>query len=1133
MHVDRTQVDKQDPSPDGGAIRKTRRQRRRRRIGLWSLLSVAAMAGAAVLLVLSYLGTPITMPDWARARIAARISAAADGIQVDLGEMIVTVEQGWKPRLALRDVALRTPEGAPLVTLSELGGTLAMRSLLEGQVQPGTIRASGVQLHLKRAAGGRINVALGRPDKAAGREARDIAAVVAQIDGALQRPVLAGLRQVEIDNISLLYEDARAGRAWTVDGGRIELRRSGDDLAVRGDFALLGGRAYPTTLELSYSSQIGQPNAALGLNFADMPADDIAGQSPALAWLGALKAPISGALRASVGVDGRLGLLSATLQIGPGVLQPTEATKAIAFSAARTYLTYDPATQTMRFDELSLVSKWVTAQAEGTAFLVDLKDGWPTELQAQMRVSNIEANPDNLYPEPVRIQGATMDFRLRLDPFRLSVGEMNFSDQGQRMVLRGDLSAEPEGWDLSVDGRMDGLRLDRLKELWPAPVSPNTREWVAENLRKAQFSNIQVAVRSHAQSRPEVFLGFDFAGLETRFVKKLPLVTDASGHAALLDDRFALHVESGRVTPPLGGAIDVTGTSFVVADTKPKQPDAHVALKLRSTITAALSLLDEEPLKFLSKAGQPVTLADGRADLRGTLDFTLKKKVQHDDVRFAISGDLSDVASSVLVPGRVLSADRLQVTADNDAIAVGGDGRIGAVPVSGQWRSALGPQAEGQSHLNGQVELSQRFADEFGVGLPPGSLSGAAKGEITIDLQRGGGGDFVLTSDLGGLGMRLHQLDWSKADAARGALEVRGRLGTPPGIDRLTIEAPGLDATGSVALRADGQLDRAIFSRVRVGGWLDAPVELMGRGAGVTPRVNVTGGSVDLRQTTLTSARDASQKQGGPISLRLDRLQISDGIALTGFSAELDTSRGADGTFSGKVNGGASVTGRVVPQQGRSAFRIQSANAGGVLGSARLLKQARGGTMDLILTPGDGAGIYEGQLDAKNVWLTDAPALAALLNTLSVVGLLEQLTGNGILFGQIDARFRLAPDRVTVFSSSAVGSSLGITMDGYYFTEKGVMDMQGVVSPLYLVNSIGGVLTRQGEGLVGFNYKLRGTAADPKVRILPLTLFTPGMFRDIFRRAPPGVPSRRQQDTDANKDAGGTRQQQRNLDQRR
>lgn len=1112
---DRSATSPPDPADAG-------RRPRRRRVGLWSLLSVAVMAGAAALLAVSLLGTPLTVPDWLRTRITERINAVSGGVEVQLGDVVVVIEQGWKPRLSLRNVVLRTHDGAPLATLSELGGSVALRPLMQGRLQPGTIRVSGAQLYLRREPDGRVGVSLGaaggpvvRNGAGAGAAdetlADDLVSLLGRIDTALQRPALSALRRVRADNLTLRYEDGRAGRAWNVDDGQIELTREGRDLRLRGDFALLGARAYVTTLEMTFASRIGDNAAEFAMRFEDAPAGELALQSPALAWLGALEAPISGGVRVAIDEGGRLGPLGATLDIGAGVLQPNEATKPIAFSSARSDFTYTPASQMIRFENLSLDSEWVSAQAEGAAHLVGMEDGWPDELQAQMRVARIIADPADLYPEPIRIDGASMDMRLVFDPFRLSLGQLSLSDQGRQLVLSGELRGEETGWDLALDGRMDGVDHARLMQLWPVAVIDKTREWVAENVTAGALSNIQFALRSTPKHRPDVYLGFDFDGLDTRFVKEMPPMNDASGAASLQDGRFAIRADRGWVQPAQGGRVDIAGTSFVVPDVDIRRGPAIVNLETESTITAALALLDSEPLKALEKLDRPVNMADGRARVSGRLNFLLKPHLQAEELSYDVAASLADVRSTALVPDRVLAAPSLSLRATNEAIRISGQGRLGQVPVSGVWTAQTGAEASG-SRLKGTIEISERFADEFSLGLPPGSLSGAGEASITVDLAPDGTGDFVLRSDLSGVGLRLPQLDWSLAPGSTGNLEVQGRLGQPARIDRLTLDAPGLRSTGSIALRADGTLERALFSRVEVGGWLDAPVELRGRGAGLTPAVVVRGGTVDLRRTSLTQGRDPRAKQGGPVSLELDRLQISDGIALTAFRADLDTANGTDGRFSGRVNGGAPITGQIVPQGGRSAFRIRSDDAGGVMRSAGLLNQARGGTLDLTLVPSAAPGSYEGQLGAENVRLKDAPALAALLSSLSVVGLLEQMGGGGIPFGRVEARFQLSPERVTLMSGSAVGASMGISMDGYYFMESGRMDMQGVVSPFYLVNGIGGVFTRRGEGLVGFNYTIKGTAKAPRVMVNPLSLLTPGMFRELFRRPPPSGVTRQRTD---------------------
>jgi hypothetical protein len=199
------------------------------------------------------------------------------------------------------------------------------------------------------------------------------------------------------------------------------------------------------------------------------------------------------------------------------------------------------------------------------------------------------------------------------------------------------------------------------------------------------------------------------------------------------------------------------------------------------------------------------------------------------------------------------------------------------------------------------------------------------------------------------------------------------------------------------------------------------------------------------------------------------------------------------------------VQGTVVPQGGRFAIRLRSDDAGGVFGAAGFVKNAVGGSVDLTLAPTGGAGTFDGVLKVEALRIRDAPAMAALLDSISVVGLLRQLDGQGLAFDEVDATFRLTPSAVIVTQSSAVGPGLGISLDGIYTLANKQIDFQGVISPLYVLNGIGSIFTRKGEGLIGFNFNLAGTADDPQVSVNPLSAFTPGMFRENFRRPPPQV----------------------------
>ena len=1097
------------PEAAAAVTRRDRRKARARRglrgavlrSVLGTLTVLALVVGLVAGLLLWSVGRPIAAPDWMRDRIEARVAEALPGMEIAFSDLVLTVDESWTPRIRLRDVALREVGGPPMMTLGDLEAGVSGEALLRGQLQPGRVILSGARLTLRRMADGTFDLAFGDALPPV-EQAPNPAALLEGLDRLLNQPRFAELTVIDADNLGLRYEDARTGRAWQVDGGRVELRRNGDNLTLRGDVSLLSGYDYATTLSLTYAGHIGTPEAQIGLNFEDMTAADLASQSSALAWLGVLRAPISGAMRVSVAADGRLGPLSVALQIGAGVVQPDDQAEPIPFESARTYLTYTPQTGQLQFDDLSVSSKWITARAEGRATIAELVDGWPSALLGQFRILDIVANPADLYETPVQLEEALVDLRLKLDPFELSLGQMTLFDRGQRLLLDGRVGVSSEGWEVAVNGSMDAVLPERILQLWPERLVPNTRNWVADNVHSARLHDVQLGYRRTPGTQDRVYLGFGFDAANVTYVRDMPLLTRAAGQATLNGRRFVVSATEGTVTPPQGGSLDVTGTSFIIPDVSQRPAPAQVRLAATGSITGVLSMLDSPNLRFLEKAGRPVDLAQGTAEVTALIDMPLQRPMPLEALRFAASARLRDVESREIVPGRVLRAAAMEVKADTNSLSIGGAGRLGDVPFDAVWSTALRDNTRGQSRVDGTVTLSQVFADEFSLSLPPGTFSGAAPGQIRLDLERDRPASFRLTSDMNGLGLSVPALGWSLPRGTRGALEVAGTLGSPVAVSRIAIDAPGLTLAGALDLTANGQLATARFDRVQAAGWLDGPVTLTGRGAGRAPAVAITGGQVDLRRSTLSTASDSGQA-GGPLSLALDRLVISEGIALTGFRGEFATTGGLDGNFRAQVNGQAPIVGRVVPMNGRSAVRIQSDNAGQVFAAAGLLRQAREGAMDLTLRPTGGPGSYDGSLTVRNVRLRDAPALAALINAVSVVGLLEQMNGSGLHFSEVEADFLLTPEQVVLRSSSATGASLGVSMDGYYNLARKEMDFQGVFSPVYMLNGIGSLLTRKGEGLIGFTYRLGGTPDAPRVQLNPLSALAPGMLREIFRRPPP------------------------------
>jgi uncharacterized protein DUF3971 len=1079
-----------------------------RRFGIGSLLMSLLTAAVLGVVVYMLMGRPVSAPPWLREQVQARAAEALETAHLRFGAFDLVVTEGAIPQLRMTNVQLVTDTGTEIVSFGELRAGLSLTDLIRGQLRPSSIAISGVFANLQRQADGSVALSGGLDLTSPTQRAATFAELIEGIDDLLLRPALAALTEADIRALTLRIEDQRSGRAWTIDGGRMRLTRANDEVRITSDLALLSGGQGVATLAANYESRIGEHAAAFGLNIADIDSGDIATLAPPFAWLDVLRAPISGALRGGIAADGRLAPLNVSLTIGAGVVQPTDATRPVPFNSARSYFNFDPAEGVLAFDELSVESDWITARLDGQTVLSLGENGQLDDLVGQFSARTLSANPDDLYPEPVSFDAAEMDFRLTLNPFRLTVGQALFRDQGQVLLTRGTLEADTKGWRYGLDGQMDGLSPERLLAFWPERFVPKTRQWLLDNLIGGSLRNIDVVLRDGPETPTTAFVGFEFEDAHVRYVKTLPTLTGGRGSASLLDNRFVVSVDAGQVVAPQGGIVEVGGSSFIIPDVTVRDgTPAEVRLEARGTVTAALSLLDQPPLSVIEKAGLSPTLADGSLQVAGTLALPLKPGLQPSEVIYNASGTARNVVSTELIKERRLAAGTLRVQASNEQVKVSGLGTLDGVPFDAAWTQALGETPQ-PGTVAGTIEVSERTIDAFQIGLPAGLVRGKGVGNITVGLPLGGAvPTFTLDSNLRGLRLSSPPLGWTKPESAAGLLSLSGTLGDTPRVDRLSLGAPGLSAEGSVTLTPGGGLELARFTQVRVGEWLNAPVDLVGRGRGRASGVVVRGGTLDLRKADFGGASSGTggQQGGGPLTLALDRLHVTNAITLTDMTGEFDMARGLDGAFRARVNGATAIEGRVLPQGGRSAIQITSQDAGGVAGSAGILKQARGGDLSLTLLP-VGAASFDGTLKITETRIQDAPAIAALLNALSIVGLLEQMGGSGIHFQEVDAAFRLTPSTMALTRASAVGPSMGLSMDGTYDVTRSILDMQGVISPLFIINGIGSIFTRKGEGLIGFNYRLRGPAANPRVQVNPLSALTPGLFREIFRAPAPELP---------------------------
>lgn len=1075
------------------------------------LLRVLArsMIGAAILVAVLCLslaatgwylaGKPVALPVWAVSELQSRINRSLQGRAVmSLGGVELQFSASSLPELRLEDLLITPAEGGGSIRLPTATARFDGGALLLGQIKPVMVGVMGPHIALRRLRDGSFDLDLGQTTP---ETPMDFAATMTKINEILALPALSKLERVEAQAITVTLDDRRAGRVWTMGDGRTTLVRQDGETVLDLGVGLVGGGATPATAQLTFRIRPDAQGLRLAVRVDNVAAADLAMQAPLLSWLQVMDAPISGDLRTEFDGAGQLTLFEGSMSLGKGALQPVPGIRPVPLNRADLVFALDPKAARFTVSQMRIESDALRVTASAHSDLIGFETGVPESFLTQVKFQEVAVDPEGVFTEPVRFSEGALDLRLRLDPFSVDVGQLVLVEEDRHLSARGGVKAGVDGWTVAMDLELDRIRHDRLLALWPIDLVAKTRAWLVDNVQEGVLFDVKAGLRMRPGQEPRLSLGYEFAGADVRFMRTLPPIQNGRGYAVIENQTYLTVVEGGYLQPPEGGRIDVSRSVFRVPDITVKPPPSEISLQTESSVTAALSLLDQPPFNFLSKAKLKPDLADGRASLQTELRLPLARKVAIQDVQFSVKGDLTEVRSDRLVPGRLLTSDHLRIEADPTAVSVLGQGRLGQAGFDARWKLPLGP-GSGASQVTGDVRLDAGFAAEFLAALPANTLSGDARGALTIDIPKGGAPQLTLTSDLVGAAVRIGEIGWTKPAGSRGKLEVSGTLRAPQRFDRLVLEGPGLVAEGAVALGASGTLESLNLSRVKLGDWLEASAVIEGRGRGNPVAVRLTGGSLDVRKLPQGGMGGGGGRGGrAPIDVALDRVSINDAIALTRVRGQLSTGApGMNGTFQALLNGEAPISAQLVPWGQGTAYRLRAQDGGAVLRAAKIFAKAHGGALDVTLAPNGAAGHYDGNVNMTGFTVRDMPALAELLNAVSIVGLIDQLQNSGLVFSQALGKIRMTPDAIEVSEGSAVGASFGVSLEGVYYTRADQLDLQGVISPFYLINGIGSVLTRPGEGVLGFTYRVRGSAKDAQVSVNPLSVLAPSFFRDLLRR---------------------------------
>ena len=450
----------------------------------------------------------LTAPAFVNEFIGKEIQSLFVNNRFEFDRIQISLDEKFKPKIIATDVTIYDDlNNLPFLEISKIELGSSLKSLFSGKFFLTTISADGLIVGVKRNSSGVYSLKLG--DSLLSRSGdSDLVTLTTTLKNSLRREAFSNLESFTVTSMTMQYDDQKASKLWVVDGVRIEVKKDLDNIFLRGDCAFLMGGADISTLQINYETNLKSDDGSLGILFDDFPSREIATQSPALSWLNVIEAPISGAFRTKIGSELDVREISASLKIGQGVLRADAKSKPLRFDNANVYFSYDRQSDIINFEEININSTDLNATLAGFVRLgVDQNE--KTYYVGTLKANTLEANPLEIYEDPLKLEEVEIEFKLEPEPFHLEVSHLSVKDSARDLVIlaTGQVISGRSGWEVFSEVKSDRANSGDIIAYWPPKFKKNGRSWLEKNVSNANLNNLYAAVTFGSNIKPKVAMG--------------------------------------------------------------------------------------------------------------------------------------------------------------------------------------------------------------------------------------------------------------------------------------------------------------------------------------------------------------------------------------------------------------------------------------------------------------------------------------------------------------------------------------------------------------------------------------------------------------------------------------------------
>lgn len=897
----------------------------------------------------------------------------------------------------------------------------------------------------------------------------------------------------------------------------LEIGPSADGKQTAGTFAAqVGGRQVSGTIDriLADDGTSRLKVDVLNLDFAALlPFIDDATSMAAMRGAGALSIDIGFDPAGGKLVDGqfRIDLTGVDLRIGTDY-----------FPVASSIMEIDWSPETGQFElaDSAIQIGQSDARISGT-FAMGLDATYGPTIGMSIKATDVTLHPNDMAAPELPFE--TMDFSgwsaplygaLGIDRFVARKGDAIIESKGRMDMLQAGLSAK-----ISVAGK--GVSADDIKRIWPYFMGQESRDWFVANVTNGQvvearlnfdFPVGSLGPNAEGKPLPDGAMQIDMTGqnVAVRATEAMdPIKIDGITRLQIDDSKVTISAEGGNVDTA-EGTIDVRRPAMIFDSSSPDDSIFEVSGNLSAPIPALLAITKQLQPDALAQVELPID----PATLTGTVDLGLVATIglanedtgKPMEIDYVVNGTVANFASSAPIQDRTIANGQLSFSATQEGYHLGGsadiDGMEAELSVDGT------PTTDPAFKLGATVEVADLAAFGF-------DASSFLSGSLRFIAEPAADGSIKISADLADAGLDFKDVGIRKSAGTPGSVAATVRPdGDVTHLEDIAVGFGSVQLAGKADYSTKDGLVLAEFSKVALSEGDNAQVALKPANGGFD--VQIRGAQLDLKPV-LSQFFSLGQGSGGvrttqinqalSLDVKLDRALGY--YATTAFNVDLKLSlRGSNlrrATLSAQFSEGNALSVTTNPAPKGRTMTVAFNDAGTVLRFLGVYSQLAGGTGSLVLTTDSDADAEGGRLLMRNFAIVDEANVAQVLGNHSD-SRAAIARNNRLDFeaGEID--FIRRSDRVEVTRGILSGPTVGGTMRGFIYTDKRQYDLTGTYVPLFGLNNafqqiplLGPLLGgRDGEGLVGVTFAVRGPLEQPQFQINPLSLLLPGAFRELF-----------------------------------